>query len=128
MSPSLVFVYALAVGLIGLIVGSRISSASKQFSINKLTAEIANQQQMLDMAANNRRSDNSFIKQLSAESEINRADAERYRLVRYFIEHDHGELAIEAFYGPQAILTAGSLDLLLDEELDKRYLLADDHA
>jgi hypothetical protein len=108
--------------VLGLMVQSLIKSSAA------LKNDLTNTQQMLDMALLNRKGDSAFIKRLAAESEQNRYDAERYRLVRYYIEHDHGTLAIEAFYGPQAILTASALDSLLDEELDAQYQLADDNA
>lgn len=47
-------------------------------------------------------------------------DSQRYQLVRYYLENDHGGIAINAFYGPQAITSALELDAVLDQELDER--------
>jgi hypothetical protein len=119
---SALLVSAAGIIVLGLMVHSLVNSSAA------LKTDLTNTQQMLDMALLNRKADAAFIKRLAAESEQNRYDAERYRLVRYYIEHDHGELAIEAFYGPQSILSASALDSLLDEELDAQYHLANDNA
>lgn len=47
-------------------------------------------------------------------------NSQRYQLVRYYLENDHGGLAINAFYGPGAITTAMELDATIDTELDER--------
>jgi hypothetical protein len=47
-------------------------------------------------------------------------NSQRYQLVRYYLENDHGGLAINAFYGPGAITTALELDRMLDLDLDER--------
>lgn len=47
-------------------------------------------------------------------------NSQRYQLVRYYLENDHGGLAVNVFYGPGGITTALELDALLDTELDER--------
>jgi len=99
-----------------------------QHEMNSLVQERDSLEQLITVDQMTRHSDAKLIKRLAAESEINRSDAQRYALVRYYIENDHGELAIEAFFGPQAILRANALDAILDEELDRRYLMSNDNA
>lgn len=69
-----------------------------------------------------RKAANVVVSQLASESELYRENAQRYELVRYFTDNDHGTIAIEAFYGPQAIRSASELDIILDEELDRRFV------
>jgi hypothetical protein len=99
-----------------------------QHEMNSLVLERDSLEQLITVDQMTRHSDAKLIKRLASEAEINRSDAQRYALVRYYIENDHGELAVEAFFGPQAILRANALDAILDEELDRRYLMSNDNA
>jgi predicted transcriptional regulator len=94
--------------------------------IDAIADERDDLEQLVKVQQQTLNSDSKLIKRLSAEAEINRNDAQRYALVRYYIENDHGGLAIEAFFGPQAIVRSNALDAILDEELDRRYLMSND--
>jgi hypothetical protein len=124
MRPEFPFFLSIAFTLIGLATGFLINEYFHKDKVLSFEIELNELEKSLNLEMINARNDAKFIKRLAAEAEINRTDAQRYSLVRYYIENDHGELAIEAFFGPQAILRANALDALLDEELDRRYIVA----
>jgi cytochrome c-type biogenesis protein CcmH/NrfG len=48
-------------------------------------------------------------------------DSDRYHLLCYYFEHDHGDLAIEAFNGVHPITQLSELIRIIDEKLDIMY-------
>jgi hypothetical protein len=52
-------------------------------------------------------------------------NSQRYQLIRYYLEHDNGDIAFDAFYGAGAIRTAIELDQMLDTDLDERNVRLD---
>jgi ABC-type sulfate transport system substrate-binding protein len=111
------FVFGFIVG--GLLVAynntKALTAASEKLEeFEQVKADWLNEQRL-------RREANVFVGQLAAEAETSREDAQRYNRIRYYVENDHGELAIEAFYGPHVVKTADELDRLLDEDLDIQF-------
>jgi hypothetical protein len=114
----MIFVYCLSASVITMLIMLFVTSSVRIKLTNDRDEYYASwqQEQALRIAAN------VLVSKLASESELHKENAQRYDLVRYYMENDHGTIAVEAFYGPQAIRSAAELDLILDEELDRRWV------